>query len=73
MGSAAMRPFAFGGTTNNVANGQAKVRSTFKVADATIAAVVHYLNNQRTYLEAYGDYNLDAATIWWHSPRRNRC
>ncbi|NLN17682.1 MAG: hypothetical protein GX162_00200, partial [Firmicutes bacterium] len=63
MGSAAMRPFAFGGMTNNVAAGQAKVRSTFKVADANIAAVVHYRNNQRTYLEAYGDYNLDAATI----------
>ena len=63
MGSAAMRPFAFGGMTNNVAAGQAKVRSTFKVADANIAAVVHYRNDQRTYLEAYGDYNLDAATI----------
>jgi hypothetical protein len=63
MGSAGIRPFAWGGVVNTVAKGQTKVRSSFKVADANITTDVHFRNANRTYVEAYGDYKLDAATI----------
>jgi len=63
LGSAGMRPFAFGGVTNTVDAGQAKIRSSFKVAGANITTDVHAYSSSRTNVEIYGDYKLDAATV----------